>query len=40
MFSHTIAYNFMAKDTYINQACEDSQTRHYDSRHNYLDTYN
>jgi len=24
MIYHTIAYNFIAKDTYINQACEDS----------------
>jgi len=28
MIYHTIAYNFIAEDTYINQACEDSQTRH------------
>jgi len=40
MIHHTIAYNFIAKDTYISQPCEDSQTRHYDSRHDYPDTYN
>jgi len=28
MIYYTIAYNFIAKDTYINQACEGSQTRH------------
>jgi len=28
MIYHAISYNFIAKDTYINQACEDSQTRH------------
>jgi len=28
MFYHTIAYNFIVKNTYINQACDDQQTRH------------
>jgi len=28
MFYHTIAYNFIAKDTYINPPCDDQQTRH------------
>jgi len=27
MFYHTIAYNSIVKDTYINQACDHSQTR-------------
>jgi len=28
MFYHTITHNFIAKDTYINPACDDQQTRH------------
>jgi len=40
MIYHAIAYNCVVRDTYINQACEDSQTRHYDSRHDNPDTYN
>jgi len=33
MIYHSIAYIFIVKDTYINQSCDDSQTIHYDSRH-------
>jgi len=28
MIYHTISYNFIAKDTYINHASNDQQTRH------------
>jgi len=28
MVYHAISHNFIDKDTYINQACEDSQTKH------------
>jgi len=33
MINHTVTYNFIVQDAYVNQSCYDLQTIHQDSRH-------